>query len=104
VKTSQVFLRSASVGSAQLASVLHAHGVEFASFARRANPEIVRLEAVLAEIESRLGTAEERETDFETCRDLAHRLASLFCIGALLHFPNAQRVLGLDRASERVAC
>jgi hypothetical protein len=87
----------------RLAKLLRCQGSEFVAFARRANPEIPRLEAVLTQIESRLGTDAEQNGDFEECRDIAHRLAGLFCIGALVDFTPEQRIVLMPHLADRLA-
>ncbi len=47
---------------------------------------ISSLESQLREIESRLGTFAERDSDFSECRELAHTLASLYCVSSLVEF------------------
>lgn len=89
--------------SAQLARVLRSHGPRFVAYARRANPEIGRLEAQLSATEARLGTADECESDFDQCREIAHRLSSLFCIGAMVDFVPAHRGLEVARPAEQLA-
>ena len=87
----------------RLAKLLRRQGSDFVAFARRANPEIPRLEAVLSEIEGRLGTDSEQRGDMEECREIAHRLAGLFCIGALVDFTPEQRIIMMPRLAERLA-
>ncbi len=86
--------------SAQLASMLRYQGPRFVEYARCANPEIPRLEKLLADVEARLGTAAERSNDFVECRDLAHRLSSLFCIGAMIDYTPLPRPLHADSANQ----
>ena len=50
---------------------------------RRVFPEAAGVEAEIRDVQRRLGTAQERDDDFERVRKAAHRLNNMLCAALL---------------------